>query len=137
MPRTETPTSVVATVGRRGRAAVRTRGAVAIELAMERRGEEALVERVLRRKIAGLRRRFPEIGSCRVAIDVPHRRSHRGRLHRVRIAIVFGGSTVRATRHPSLAAHEDARVAIHDAFAAVQRELTERAHRHEEKRRIR
>jgi hypothetical protein len=35
------------------------------------------------------------------------------------------------------ATHEDALVAIHDAFAAEHRELTERVHRREEKRRTR
>jgi ribosome-associated translation inhibitor RaiA len=108
---------------------------VAVQMTVDRRGEKADVERVVRRKIASLRRQFPDISSCRVMIDVPHRRQRSGRLHRVRIGIVLHGSTVRATRSPSLATHEDALVAIHDAFAAVHREMSERAHRHEEKRR--
>ena len=110
---------------------------VAVQLTVDRRGEKADVERVVRRKIAWLRRHFPEISSCRVTIDVPHRRQRSGRLHRVRIGLVLHGSAVRATRSPSLATHEDALVAVHDAFAAVHREMTERAHRHEEERRTR
>jgi ribosome-associated translation inhibitor RaiA len=111
---------------------------VAVQLTVNGRGNKTTVERVLRRKIAWLRRHFPEIRSCRVAVDVPHRHPHRGRLHRVRIGIVLHGTGgVRATHSPSLATHEDALVAIHDAFAAVHRELAERAHRHEERRRVR
>ena len=113
----------------------RPQGDVAVQLTVDRRGERAAVERVVRRKIAWLRRHFPEIGSCRVTIDVPHRRQRSGRLHRVRVGMVLNGSAVRATRNPSLATHEDALVAIHDAFAAAHRGLSERAHRHEEKRR--
>jgi putative sigma-54 modulation protein len=108
----------------------------AVQLAVDGRGDKRTVERVVRRKIAWLRRHFPEIRSCRVMVDVPHRRQHSGRLHRVRIGIALhGAEAVRATRNPSLATHENALVAIHDAFAAVHRELAERAHRHEVRRR--
>jgi len=114
----------------------RADGDVSVQLAVDGGGDKTVVERVLRRKVAWLRRHFPAIRSCRVAVDVPHRRPHRGRLHRVRIGIVLrGAASVSATRNPSLATHEDALVAIHDAFAAVHRELAERAHRHEERRR--
>ena len=108
---------------------------VAMQLRVDCRGQKATVPRSVRRKIAWLRRHFPDITSCRVVIDVPHRRQRSGRLHRVRIGVVLHGAPVSATRSPSLATHEEAMVAVHDAFAAMHRELTERAHRHERRRR--
>jgi hypothetical protein len=111
---------------------------VAVQLAVDGEGDRRTMERLARRKIAWLRRHFPDIRSCRVLVDVPHRRRHQGRLHRVRIGIVLHGADgVHATRNPSLATHEDALVAIQDAFAAVHRELAERTHRHELRRRTR
>jgi ribosome-associated translation inhibitor RaiA len=97
---------------------------VAVQLSVDRAGQKAEVERVVRRKIAWLRRHFPDITSCRVMIDVPHRSRRRGRLHRVRIGIILHGGPLNANRGPSIAAHEDAMVAIHDGFAAMHRELT-------------
>lgn len=106
---------------------VRGESDVAVQLGVDGVGNKAMVERVVHRKIAWLLRHFPGITSCRVAIDVPHRRRRSGRLHRVRIGVVVQGTPVSATRSPSLATHENAILAVHDAFAAMHGELSDRA----------
>ncbi|MET0551493.1 MAG: HPF/RaiA family ribosome-associated protein [Vicinamibacteria bacterium] len=110
---------------------------VQVRLHVDRRAETPGVERLVRRKVAWLRRHFPELESCRVTVDVPHHRQRSGRLHRVRIALAAQGAAVRATRSPALSTYEDPLVAVHDAFAAAHRELGALTHRPEEERRTR
>jgi hypothetical protein len=104
---------------------------VRVRLRVDRREETPTVERLVRRKIAWLRRHFPGLEACRVTVDVPHHRQRSGRQHRVRVGLVVRGAAVRATRNPALAAYEDPLVAVHDAFAAAHRALGARTRRRE------
>ena len=88
------------------------------------------LERALRRKLSWLRRYDPRILGCRVTVDAPHRHRRQGRLYSVRLEVTVPGGVLSATRSPSLDhAHEDLRVAIHDAFDSARRELLDDAHR--------
>jgi len=67
---------------------------------------------------------FDRMISCRVLIEAPHHHQHQGRLYRVRIEIGVPGDSLVVTRSPDEhAAHEDAHVAVRDAFRAARREL--------------
>jgi ribosome-associated translation inhibitor RaiA len=93
-------------------------------------GSSPAIERTLRRKLSWLRRYDPRILGCRVTVEVPHRHRRQGRLYSVRIEVTVPGGAVSATRNPPLDhAHEDLRVAIHDAFDSVRRELMDDARR--------
>jgi len=76
-------------------------------------------------EIAKLERYFGHITSCRVVLRAPkHHRQH-GDLFEVRIHMALpDGREVAATRNPlANHAHEDALVAIRDAFRAARRQL--------------
>lgn len=66
----------------------------------------------------------PQIMHCHVIIETPHRHKHQGELFDVRIDITVPGKEI-AIRHtrPADHAHEDAYVALRDAFKAARRKL--------------
>lgn len=68
--------------------------------------------------------------SCRVLVEVPHRRRHQGHLYRVRVDVGVPGEHIVVGRSPDQHhAHEDAHVAIRDAFNATRRRLEDYARR--------
>ncbi len=67
---------------------------------------------------------FDRMVSCRVRIDAPHHHQRQGRLYHVGIEIGVPGDRLVVNRSPDEhAAHEDAGVAVRDAFKAARREL--------------
>ena len=67
---------------------------------------------------------FDRMISCRVVIEAPTHHQHHGGLYRVRIEIGVPGDHLVVTRSPDEhAAHEDAHVAVRDAFKEARREL--------------
>ena len=85
---------------------------------------EAVSARV-REEAKRLERYHSRITSCRVVIGVAHRHQHKGFLYSARIHLsVPGGKDIAVNRAPDEHhAHEDAYVAIRDAFKAAQRQL--------------
>ena len=82
------------------------------------------IEDDVRRWVDELETVFDRIISCRVLIEVPHHHSHQGRHYHVGIEIGVPGDHLVVTRSPEEhAAHEDAHVAVRDAFRAARREL--------------
>jgi ribosome-associated translation inhibitor RaiA len=73
---------------------------------------------------------FDRIVSCRVAIEAPHQRSHKGEVYRVRIDLGVPGKHIVVGRapgdHPE---HTDAHLALRDAFDAARRQLLAHAER--------
>ncbi len=64
------------------------------------------------------------IMSCRVVVESPHRRHHKGKLFMVSIALKVPKGEIAVNREPAEHhAHEDIYVAIRDAFDALQRRL--------------
>jgi cold shock CspA family protein/ribosome-associated translation inhibitor RaiA len=110
------------------------------------------IESSIREKAAKLEEFYQHIMGCRVAVEAPHRHRRKGRAYVVRIDLtVPGGELVvnrapkrlatekllprseaaaKASREPSKhGAHEDAYVAIRDAFNAAGRRLQDYARR--------
>lgn len=90
---------------------------------------EAVADQI-RERAARLERFYKRIVSCRVVVEVPHRRHHQGRLYHVRIDLTVPGDELVISRESSEDhAHEDVHVAVRDAFDAAQRRLEDHARR--------
>lgn len=71
-----------------------------------------------------LEKRFDRILSCRVVIQTPHRRHHKGNLYQVNINVIVPEAKLVASRESSGDhSHEDLHVSVRDAFQAIQRQL--------------
>jgi ribosomal subunit interface protein len=78
----------------------------------------------VRERVDRLERFFDHIISCRVVIEAPHRHHNKGKHYNVRVELAVPGKTLLVNRDPtSRQAHEDAHVALRDAFQAMQRQL--------------
>jgi len=88
----------------------------------------AAIEERVRERAAKLERYFDRITSCRVIVEEPHLRQHKGKLFHVRVDITVPGNELVANRSSAdNHAHEDVYVAIRDAFKAAERQLEEHA----------
>lgn len=71
-----------------------------------------------------LERFYEKIESCRVVIESPHHQHHKGNLFHVRVRLTVPGEEIVVSREPSQhAAHQDAYLAINDAFKETKRQL--------------
>jgi ribosomal subunit interface protein len=85
-----------------------------------------------------LERLCDRIVGCRVTVEAPQHRHRKGNLYHLRIDVTLPGEELVATRGPSRHhAHEDAYVAIRDAFDAMERELESYVRRRTDARRQR
>ncbi len=88
---------------------------------------EAL-ENNIREHAAELDQFFDQIMSCRVVVESSHKHHHQGRLYQIHIDVTVPGKELVASREPGQHhAHEDAYVAISDAFDAIRRQLEDHA----------
>lgn len=102
-----------------------------LEIVFERMEPSDAVRARIEKEASRLERFNDRITSGRVVVTAPgHRRQHGG-LFGVRIHLVLpGGKEVIAERNPSEDhSHEDAYVAIRDAFAAARRQLQDKTRR--------
>jgi ribosome-associated translation inhibitor RaiA/cold shock CspA family protein len=84
---------------------------------------EALAARI-RERAEDLERFFDRITACRVVVECRHPRRQRGNLFRVRVDLTVPGREIVVGRDPAAHhAHEDAHVAVRDAFDAARRLL--------------
>jgi ribosomal subunit interface protein len=82
------------------------------------------VEAKVRERAAKLETYYDHITSCRVVVEAPQRRHHKGKLFHVRVEMRVPGRELIASRHPAKKhAHEDVYVALRDAFDAARRQL--------------
>jgi ribosomal subunit interface protein len=94
------------------------------------------IEEAIRQRAAKLERFFGRIIGCRVVVEAPHQRQHKGNHYRVLVDVSIPGYELVAGRDPAdHGAHEDLYTAIRDAFNAVQRELQEVVDRRREQER--
>jgi ribosomal subunit interface protein len=85
------------------------------------------VEAAVREHAAKLEQFANSITSCRVTIEAPHKHHQQGNLFTVRVDLHYPGGEVVATRSPDRDhSHEDAYVALRDAFKAARRQLQDR-----------
>ena len=65
-----------------------------------------------------------QIMRCQVVVEAPHRHQRRGGLYEVHMHVTLPGGELAASReHRELHSHEDAYVALRDAFHAMRRQL--------------
>ena len=89
------------------------------------------VDAAIRDRAQHLDRFHDRITSCRVVVDLPHRRHESGNNYHVRVDITVPGSEIVVNHdHPENPAHQDVLIAIHDAFAAAERQLHDFSQRH-------
>ena len=82
------------------------------------------MEAAVREKAEKLDQFFSEIMSCRVVVEARHKHHHQGNIYDVHIDIKVPGKEIAVSREAGLDhAHEDAYVAIRDAFNAAKRRL--------------
>lgn len=87
-------------------------------------GRSKAMENRVRRRIDELVQWFPDIISCHVVVEADHRHHHKGKLYHVRVKMLVPGGEIVVVREPHKHhAHEDAYVAIRDAFDALRRRL--------------
>ncbi|MBK6682985.1 MAG: HPF/RaiA family ribosome-associated protein [Deltaproteobacteria bacterium] len=86
------------------------------------------LEARIRERAEGLERFHPNLISCRVVVEEPHRHHQQGRIFAVHVDVTVPGDEIVVSREPdNRHTHEDAYVAVADAFDEVARRLDERA----------
>ena len=92
----------------------------------------AAVEERVRERVQRLEQFYDRIIGCRVVIEKPHRHHHQGKVVHVRIDVTLpkGGELIVNREPEENHAHEDAFVAVRDAFDAMQRQVQEYARKH-------
>jgi cold shock CspA family protein len=82
------------------------------------------LEADIREKAARLDQFYDRITSCRVVVEAPHGHHHQGNLFHIRIDLTVPGGELVIKRGPKdHQAHEDAYVAVRDAFKSARRKL--------------
>ena len=82
------------------------------------------LETRIREWVDKLERIYDRIVRCEVMIETPHRHHRQGRQFHVRVRLTVPGGEIVASHDPGPdETHEDAYVAIRDAFTAVRRQL--------------
>jgi ribosomal subunit interface protein len=87
-----------------------------------------MAEARIRKRAARLDKLHRDIIACRVVVDLPQHRRRKGGMFQVEITLTVPGRELVVNRDPLLDhAHEDAYIAIEDAFDAMERKLKEYA----------
>jgi ribosomal subunit interface protein len=87
-------------------------------------GASEALEANIREKVHKLEQFCDGITACRVVVESRHRNQHKGNLFQVRVDLTIPGRELVASRDQAdNHAHEDAYVAVRDAFEAVRRQL--------------
>lgn len=88
------------------------------------------LEARIRERAAEMEKFFDRILACRVAVELQQRRQRQGRLYHLRIDLTVPGKEIVVSRSaPADHSHEDAYVAVRDAFNAARRRLADYARR--------
>jgi ribosomal subunit interface protein len=92
-----------------------------VQITLRDIGPSEALETHIREKVAKLEEFYPQITGCNVAVEMPARHKHQGKLFNVRIDVRVPGSELVVNRD----LHEDVYVALRDAFDAAKRQLEE------------
>jgi len=88
------------------------------------------VEAKVRERVEELEQFYDRITACRVVIEEPTRRHHKGNLFHVRVDLSVPGREIVVKRDPpEHRTHEDIYVAVRDCFDAVRRQLEDHVRR--------
>ena len=86
------------------------------------------IEARIRERAEELDQFFDRITSCRVVVECGNKRHQQGKLFEVRVDLTVPGREIVVGRDPGANhAHEDAHVAVRDAFDAARRQLEDHA----------
>jgi ribosomal subunit interface protein len=97
-----------------------------VELSFNNMEHSDAVEARVHERVRRLEKIHDRLTSCRVVIEAPHRRQHKGQQYRVRITLGLAQGQVAVSRDPGDDfAHTDIYVAIRDSFDAAERRLKE------------
>jgi cold shock CspA family protein/ribosome-associated translation inhibitor RaiA len=97
---------------------------IPVDITFKEIGKSDALEARVREWVSKLERVYDRIVRCEVMIETPHRHHRNGRQFHVRIRLTVPGGEIVTSRDPGPdEAHEDAYVAIRDAFTAVRRQL--------------
>ena len=77
----------------------------------------------IEKKTAKLEQFYDRITGCHVTLEAPHQHHHKGKQYQVHIRLTLPGKVLAVSHTTGKQVHEDAYVAIRDAFAAAQRQL--------------
>jgi ribosomal subunit interface protein len=98
----------------------------------------AALEELVGRWVERLERTYHRIERCDVVVDRPHQHHRQGRRIRVRVTLAVPGPDIVVSRDHALdGSHEDAYVAIRDAFRAARRQLEDHARRQRQEVKVR
>lgn len=102
------------------------------EIAFSGMPPSADIEGRVSKKIQWLARFSPRIMGCRVVVEMPHQRHHKGNLYGLKIHLTLpAGGSVSVSRMPEAEhAHEDFSVTLRDAFDAARRQLEDWERKH-------
>lgn len=101
---------------------------IPVDITFKELGKSEALEARIRESVDKLERVFDRITRCEVLIETPHRHHRNGRAYHVRIRLTVPGGEIVSSHDPGPdGAHEDAYVALRDAFAAARRQLEDYA----------
>jgi ribosome-associated translation inhibitor RaiA/cold shock CspA family protein len=85
---------------------------------------------LIEHRISLLERYHPHVITCRVAVEMPHRRHRKGNVWHVKVNVSIPGRDIAIQREAEIGRrHEVPEAAVRDAFDAARRRLQERARR--------
>ena len=97
---------------------------IPLEIVFHNMEHSDAVESAVRQQVARLEKLCDEITSCHVFVKAPHRNQRQGNLFEVHVETRVPGTELVVSNNPGdIHTHEDAYVAIRDAFDAMQRQL--------------
>jgi ribosomal subunit interface protein len=96
---------------------------VPLEIEFKDMEKSDALEAVIRGKVDKLEEFHDRIMRCHVVVEAPHRHQQQGKQFHVNVRLTVPGGELVSSRHAPNPAHEDANVAVRDAFDAIRRQL--------------
>lgn len=97
---------------------------IPVDITFKELGKSDALEARIQEWVEKLERVYDRIVRCEVMVETPHRHHRNGRQYHVRVRLTVPGGEIVASHDPGPdEAHEDAYVALRDAFTAVRRQL--------------
>jgi cold shock CspA family protein/ribosome-associated translation inhibitor RaiA len=97
---------------------------IPVDITFKEMAKSDALEARVREWVDKLERVYDRIVRCEVMIETPHRHHRNGRQFHVRVRLTVPGGEIVASHDPGPdEAHEDAYVALRDAFTAAKRQL--------------
>ena len=97
------------------------------EIAFRNVSQTPAIERAIEDGIAELEEVEDRITSCRIMVELPHRRHRTGNPYHVRIDLILPGAEILVSRPPSSSGSDEVSAAITEAFHTARARLLDRA----------